>query len=97
MSSSHTPRSRGRSGHKWRKARERVKRQTSTCWICGDPIDKSLAWPDPMSFSVDHVEPLSLREDLALSPTNLRGAHLICNTKRGNAENSKKLQNSQNW
>lgn len=75
-------RSKGRTGRPWRRLRERVKRNQSTCWICGQPIDKTLVWPDPQSFSVDHKEPLSLRPELARVYSNLAAAHLGCNSSR---------------
>ena len=31
----------------------------TTCCLCGQPIDLSLSWPDPMSLSVDHHRPKS--------------------------------------
>ena len=97
------PRGRGREGRPYRRARERVKRTSNICWICGDLIDPDVAWPDPWSFSVDHVEPVSRLEandPKLLDPTNLRPAHLGCNSRRGNGTNAHalpKVRHSRNW
>ena len=50
-----------------------------TCWICGEEIDKTLKFPDPMSFSADHLDPVARggRNDGTLLP-----AHLRCNASR---------------
>ena len=73
----------GRSGHSWRRLYARVRRNQSACHLCGKPIDKSLPWPDPWSFSVDHVEPRGMNPELAEVYENLRAAHLKCNRDRG--------------
>lgn len=55
--------------------------QDSFCYLCGEHIDDALAYPHPLSGSIDHVIPLvrggsGLRE-------NLRAAHLACNLRKG--------------
>lgn len=52
------------------------------CGICAAPVDPSLIWPHPQSPSVDHIQPLSLGGDNTRG--NVRIAHLVCNTRRGN-------------
>ena len=52
------------------------------CGICQEPIDTTLAWPDPLSLSLDHIIPRSLGG--THSASNLQAAHLQCNAKRGN-------------
>ncbi len=79
----------GRQGHRYRKLRERIKRRDRVCWICGEPIDMALKYPHPMSWSLDHVEPVALRPELALDPTNARGAHLRHNSARGTGGGAK--------
>lgn len=54
------------------------------CGICQEPVDRNLPWPDPLSPSLDHVVPLSRGGRHAKD--NVRLAHLICNTRRGNRE-----------
>lgn len=49
----------------------------SICAICGQPVDKSLKYPHPMSPSVDHIIPCAKggSDDL----DNLQLAHRKCN------------------
>lgn len=52
-----------------------------TCKLCLQPIDPGVAWPDPMSPSVDHVIPLSRGGAHAMH--NVQSAHLGCNSSKG--------------
>ena len=52
------------------------------CGICELPVDRALAWPDPLSVSLDHIIPVSL--DGPHTRANTRCSHLGCNSKRGN-------------
>lgn len=77
----------GRKGRPWLRAVAELKRQSQVCWLCLEAIDMSLEFPDPGSFSADHVIPLSeLDEDdpRRTKLSNLRPAHLGCNSSRGN-------------
>jgi 5-methylcytosine-specific restriction endonuclease McrA len=67
----------------YRRRRDRLRRQANTCWLCGKPIDAELQAPHPMSFSADHVRPLSKGGDLL---GELRPAHRSCNQRRGNRD-----------
>lgn len=51
------------------------------CWLCGEPIDRSLKWPDPRSASMDHV--VALASGGAHARSNVRIAHLRGNIRRG--------------
>lgn len=45
-----------------RRARARIAQRVKAgepCWLCGEPIDLTLKYPHPMSFTVDHVTPTS--------------------------------------
>jgi 5-methylcytosine-specific restriction endonuclease McrA len=53
-----------------------------TCKLCGQPIDRSIAWPHPKSPSLDHIVPLS--RGGAHSMGNVQSAHLGCNSSKGN-------------
>lgn len=55
-------------------------RDGTTCYLCHRSVDLDVKWPDRMSPSVDHVEPLSRggSED----PSNLALVHLTCNTSK---------------
>lgn len=91
-SSKNGPRSRGRTGSKFLSSRRKVLEANQICWLCGELIDLSLKWPDPMYGTVDHVIPEKDIEDpndpLHWDVKNLRPAHLACNSRRG-AEKSK--------
>lgn len=58
-----------------------IERDGSDCRLCGDPVDMTLVYPDPMSKSVDHVVPLS--RGGAHEPSNCQLAHLRCNISKG--------------
>ncbi|MFF4791835.1 HNH endonuclease [Streptomyces sp. NPDC001276] len=55
-------------------------RDNWTCRLCLLPIDPEVAWPDPMSPSIDHRIPLSRGGAHALS--NVQSAHLGCNSRK---------------
>jgi 5-methylcytosine-specific restriction endonuclease McrA len=52
-----------------------------TCQLCGLPIDPEVAWPDPMSASVDHIVPLAAGGRHSM--INVQSAHLGCNSRKG--------------
>lgn len=88
----------GRAGHNWRKLVANLRAARRPCWICGQPIDYHLRYPDPASFSADHAAPLSTHPHLAEDPGNLRASHLRCNTTRGARAPQPTLgTNSRNW
>lgn len=51
-----------------------------TCGLCGEPVDRELKWPDPMSPSLDHVIPLIKGGDH--SRANTQCSHLTCNVRK---------------
>jgi 5-methylcytosine-specific restriction endonuclease McrA len=55
------------------------------CRLCGLPIDPEVAWPDPMSASVDHIVPLSRGGSHSMS--NVQSAHLSCNSRKADKIN----------
>jgi 5-methylcytosine-specific restriction endonuclease McrA len=55
-------------------------RDNWTCQLCWLPVDPNVAWPDPMSPSVDHIIPLSRGGTHALG--NVQSAHLGCNSSK---------------
>lgn len=64
----------------YRRRRNRLLAQPNlTCWLCGEPIDKTLKYPHKMSFTADHVDPIATGGH---NHGTLRPAHFICNTKR---------------
>lgn len=50
------------------------------CGICGDPVDRRLTYPDPMSASLDHIKPLSKGGGHLRS--NAQCAHWECNVRK---------------
>lgn len=59
---------------------EIMAKSNNTCHICTYQIDLSLRWPNPMSFSFDHVIPLN-KGGSDLIP-NIEAAHLRCNLRK---------------
>lgn len=53
------------------------------CGICGQPIDKSLKTPHPMSAEVDEIIPIS-KGGSPIDKENVRLVHRCCNQRRGN-------------
>lgn len=83
MHVSEEPMADDRSSHlmKELKARQRAKRLP--CFLCGQAIDYSLVYPDPMSFSYEHIKPWSTHPELRFDPGNGASSHLDCNKRRG--------------
>lgn len=72
----------GRSGRPYRRLRAQLKAQGLPCWLCQQPIDYDVSYPDPRSFTVDHVVPVS-KGGASVDPDNCRPAHLHCNQRKG--------------
>ena len=77
---------RAANGHRWRQAKARVRARGGQCWICevfGRPaaIDYGLPPSDPLSFSADHLVPVS-RGGAMYAQENLAPAHRRCNEWR---------------
>lgn len=68
-------------------ARQRVTRivraRREPCCICDQPINYGLVYPNPRSFSVQHLQSRKARPDLIFDPLNCRAAHLDCNKSQG--------------
>lgn len=56
-------------------------RDGGACGVCGEPVDGSLAYPDPMSATVDHIVPLVAGG--THEPGNVQTCHLRCNLRKG--------------
>ena len=59
-------------------------RDSWTCQLCGDPVDRTLDPKDVMAATLDHIECRSWALIPDDSSENLRLAHRSCNSKRGN-------------
>jgi len=91
------PRSLGRKGIRFQKAKQRVLRANQICDECGEFIDLQLKWPDPLSPTVDHIIPvnqLEWNDPLNYDVNNLVPCHLVCNQRRG-AKKKKPQQHPQ--
>lgn len=51
------------------------------CGICGEPVDRALWWPDPMSATLDHI--VALADGGTHEPDNAQLAHMSCNARKG--------------
>ena len=51
------------------------------CYLCEQPIDRALVWPDTESATTDHVVPLSKGGEH--DPDNVRITHARCNSAKG--------------
>lgn len=61
---------------------EIYERDNWICKICGKPVDGNLAYPNPMSASLDHIKALS--RGGTHTKDNVQLAHLLCNIKKSN-------------
>jgi len=73
-------------GHRWRQDVDWLRAQGRGCWICRefgrpDAIDYALPPSHPMSFSADHLVPVSKGGSL-YDRENLDAAHKACNVWR---------------
>ena len=76
-----------RAGSKWFKTanafKERCRRRSEPCWICGEEI---LYDADPgaqLGFELDHRIPVRDRPDLMWVQANFEASHQVCNRSRG--------------
>lgn len=70
----------------WREVAANQRAKHLPCYLCGQPIDYSLHWPNPSSFSADHLRPYAHNPDLRTDPGNVVSAHLLCNQKKGDSQ-----------
>lgn len=52
------------------------------CGICSEPIDYTLRYPHPESFSRDHILPWKHYPELRYELSNQQASHLLCNQNR---------------
>lgn len=97
MASAQPANPRKANGHRRRQVAAAVYAEEHDCWICGKPVDKSIAYlnpetgkPHPWSKTIDEIVPVSTgrtpHEQMLLATTrsNCRLAHRRCNIQRGN-------------
>ena len=71
---------------RWKQIAANQRAKKLPCYLCGQPIDYSLQWPDPASFSADHKLPWKQHPELRYDPGNVVSSHLRCNQSKGNNE-----------
>lgn len=87
-------------GHRRDKVRRRVLAEEDICWLCEQPVDKTLHYLEPMAPEVDEVVPVSLGGS-PFDRANCRLAHRRCNQRRGNGTRQTKtieaIATSRTW
>ncbi|MBB5167129.1 HNH endonuclease [Mycobacterium sp. AZCC_0083] len=100
-SSKNGPRSLGRTGAKFERAKQRVLRANQICDECRTLIDLDLKYPDPLSATVDHIIPVSQLawdDPLTYADSNLVPCHLVCNQRRGSKVKKRRTHpQSRDW
>ena len=68
------------------------------CHICNQPIDYSLKWPHPESWSLDHDRSVKEAPQLIMDLGNWRASHLDCNQRKGTEDAAIDIgQPSEDW
>lgn len=83
-------------GRPYRRLVAAVKALGDPCWLCGHNIDTNLDPRHPMSFTLEHVVPVSKGGSL-LDPANARSAHRRCNSRKGTRTGPQPLKTSRRW
>ena len=65
----------------YQNARKKIIAAQSVCGICGQPVNKKLKFPHPLSPTVDHIIPVNKGGD-PLDIGNMQLAHWICNRQK---------------
>lgn len=70
-------------GHRaaYEKNRRKILATQTICALCGQPVDKSLRYPHPLSATVDHIIPLA-QGGHPSDIENLQLAHFVCNRQK---------------
>ena len=79
------------------KNKKRIYATQNTCGICGQPVDMTLRYPNPMAKCVDHIIPLA-KGGHPSDINNLQLAHWTCNRQKSDKitkESGLKLEDNQ--
>lgn len=76
----HQPGQRG----EFERNRKKIIASQDICAICGQPVNKKLKYPDPLSATVDHIIPIA-RGGHPSDLSNLQLAHLRCNIQKSDS------------
>lgn len=63
------------------KNKKRILATQNICGICGQPVDKSLHYPNPLSPVIDHIIPIA-KGGHPSDINNLQLAHWSCNRQK---------------
>ena len=63
------------------KNKRRIYATQSVCGICGQPVDFSVKYPDPLSRCIDHIIPIA-KGGHPSAIENLQLAHWTCNRQK---------------
>ena len=66
----------------YEKNRQIILKTQDICGICGQPVDKKIRPPHPLSPSIDHIIPLA-KGGHPSDLSNLQLAHRWCNRQKG--------------
>lgn len=61
--------------------KKRILKTQHTCGICGQDVDKTLAYPHPLSPVIDHIIPVS-KGGHPSDLSNLQLSHMGCNRQK---------------
>lgn len=82
----------------YRRAKNRLRKDSNVCHLCGNEIDRDLPYTDPWSWTADHLEARSKGGALL---GKLLPAHRSCNSARGNKDldevKGTQLRTSRQW
>ena len=65
----------------YQNARKKIIAAQSVCGICGQPVNKRLKFPHPLSPTVDHIVPIAKGGD-PFDIGNMQLTHWICNRQK---------------
>ena len=65
----------------WERAKKTILSSQTNCGICGNPVDKTLKWPNPLCATVDHIIPV-IKGGHPNDLHNLQLAHWCCNRQK---------------
>lgn len=77
--------------------RQHCANRDAVCWLCSEPIDYTLTFTHPESFSLDHRYPRSTHPHLTEDVGNFMPSHSVCNKSRGNREPTRVGKTSRPW
>lgn len=80
-----------------RRVTEHVRGRRRPCCICTEPIDYSLKFPNPRSFSVQHTVSRKARPDLTFDVSVGDASHLECNQALGTDQQITERVTSRRW